>query len=159
MEDREVRERVARVESLLDELDAVPDPVVRERATATVAALVELYGEGLARVVERLPAESLQALVRDELVEQLLLLHGLHPVDAETRVRRALADVRDVELVAVEEEVVRLRLGDGCAGCGSAAARRSAEEAVAQAAPDLELVFAGDERATGIPLPMAGAGA
>ena len=40
-----------------------------------------------------LAPEQLQAqLIEDELVSELLVLHGLHPVDIETRVRAAIAD-------------------------------------------------------------------
>jgi Fe-S cluster biogenesis protein NfuA len=138
MDDAEVRELVARVESLLGGLD--------ERATEAVQALVELYGEALARVVAGAdPTE-------DELLSHLLLVHDLHPVDVETRVRRALDDVRpylgshggDVELVAVEEGVARVRLGGTCNGCPSSSVtlRNAIEEAIMQAAPELTRVDA-----------------
>jgi Fe-S cluster biogenesis protein NfuA len=73
-------------------------------------------------------------------------------VDVETRVRRALEDVRpylgshggDVELVAVEEGVARVRLGGTCNGCPSSSVtlRNAIEEAIMQAAPELEGVDA-----------------
>ena len=52
-----------------------------------------------------------EALAGDELVAHLLLLHGLHPVPLEERVRGALDEVRpyldshggDVELLGVED--------------------------------------------------------
>jgi Fe-S cluster biogenesis protein NfuA len=138
MDDAEVRELVARVESLLGGLD--------ERATEAVQALVELYGEALARFVAGVdPTE-------DELLSHLLLVHDLHPVDVETRVRQALDDVRpylgshggDVELVAVEEGVARVRLGGTCNGCPSSTVtlRNAIEEAIMRAAPELEGVDA-----------------
>ena len=58
----------------------------------------------------------------------LLLVHGLHPYDVETRVARALDGVRpylgshggDVELLGVTDDgVVRLRLLGSCDGCPS----------------------------------------
>src|ERR671928_650486 len=111
MDDAEVRELVARVESLLGGLD--------ERATEAVQALVELYGEALSRFLAGADPAS------DELLSHLLLVHDLHPVDIETRVRQALEDVRpylgshggDVELLAVDGGVARLRLGGACKGC------------------------------------------
>ena len=36
----------------------------------------------------------LDRLVADPLVESLLLLHGLHPLDVDTRIQRALDNVR-----------------------------------------------------------------
>ena len=141
MDDAEVRELVARVESLLGDLD--------ERATEAVRALVELYGEALRRITER---TQLDQFVEDELITHLLLVHDLHPVDVETRVRRALDDVRpylgshggDVELVAVEEGVARVRLGGTCNGCPSSTVtlRNAIEEAIVRAAPELERVDA-----------------
>ncbi len=44
-------ESVARVESLLGELEALDDPVAREKATEVVQAVVEMYGEGLERIL------------------------------------------------------------------------------------------------------------
>jgi Fe-S cluster biogenesis protein NfuA len=150
---REPREQVARVERLLDRLDGLPDPVARETATATVQALLELYGEGLARIVERLgPAQTRALAGAEELVAHLLLLHGLHPVAVEQRVRDALVGVRpyleshggDVELLAVEGGVVRLRLEGSCEGCPASAQtlRLAIEEAILAAAPDVDRVEA-----------------
>src|ERR671933_1588243 len=138
MDDPEVRELVARVESVLGGLD--------ERATEAVQALVALYGEALARFVAGADPTS------DELLSHLLLVHDLHPVDVETRVRRALEDVRpylgppggDVELLALRESVAGLRLGGTCNGCPSSSVtlRNAIEEAVMRAAPDLERIEA-----------------
>jgi hypothetical protein len=93
-----------------------------------VEAIVELYGEGLARIVAMVPDP--RELARDPLVEQLLLLHGLHPVPIGDRVRRALAEVRGVELISIEDGLVTLR-GD-CDGV--------AEAAIQEAAPDVERI-------------------
>ena len=138
MQDAEVRGLVARVESLLEQLDP--------KATEAVQALVELYGEALARFVAGAdPAE-------DDLLSHLLLVHDLHPVDVETRVRRALEDVRpylgshggDVELLDVSGGVAHLRLGGTCNGCPSSTVtlRNAIEEAIMRAAPDLERIEA-----------------
>jgi len=143
---------VAETEALLDRLDALPDPTARETATATVQALVALYGEGLGRMVERLGPAQLRALAEDELVAHLLLLHGLHPVSVEQRVRGALANVRpyleshggDVELLEVADGVVRLRLQGSCHGCPASAMtlKQAIEQAVLSAAPDVDAVEA-----------------
>lgn len=144
---------VAHVERLLDRLDGLPDPAARETATAVVQALLELYGEGLSRMAARLgPAQTRMLADGDELVAHLLLLHGLHPVEVEQRVRDALAGVRpyleshggDVELLGVEGGVVRLRLEGSCDGCPASAMtlKLAIEEAVLAAAPDVERVEA-----------------
>jgi Fe-S cluster biogenesis protein NfuA len=143
---------VAELEALLDRLDALPGAAARETATATVQALLALYGEGLARVVERVGAAQARALAQDELVAHLLLLHGLHPVAVEQRVREALAGVRpyleshggDVELLGVAGGVVRLRLHGSCDGCPASALtlKQAIEQAVLAAAPDVDAVEA-----------------
>ncbi len=144
MLDTEVAERVTEVEELLGGIEDDP------RALAAVQGVVELYGEALRRVGE-LGGIS-QGLVADELLSHLLLLHDLHPVDVETRVARALEEVRPylgshgggVELLGVEDGIARLRLSGTCDGCASSAAtlKHSVEEAVLRAAPELHGVEA-----------------
>jgi Fe-S cluster biogenesis protein NfuA len=143
MDDAAVREQVARVEQLLAAID--DDPAALE----VVQAIVELYGEALARIGRRFP---LDAVADDELVSHLLLLHDLHPVDVETRVTRALDEVRPylgshgggVELLGVADGVAHVRLEGTCNGCPSSTAtlRNAIEEAVARAAPELHGVEA-----------------
>ena len=93
MDDRDAAEKVGRIEGLLEELERLPDPVARERATDAVEALLDLYGEGMARIMRSL-GDGAAAVAEDELVSHLLLVHGLHPVPLETRVQAALDDVR-----------------------------------------------------------------
>jgi len=157
--DAEVRARVARVEGLLEQLEQVAD----EPALDAVQALVEIYGEALARIVDRGAAGP---WVDDELLAHLLLLHGLHPDDVAVRVGRALDEVRpylrshggNVELVGVADGVVRLRLDGSCHGCPSSAAtlRLAVEEAVRRAAPEIERVEADGAVASAALPPGAG---
>jgi Fe-S cluster biogenesis protein NfuA/nitrite reductase/ring-hydroxylating ferredoxin subunit len=152
MEDAEVRERVGHVERLLEGIESLPDPVARARAVETVQALLELYGEGLARVFGRMSETDARALADDELVAHLLIVHGLHPVDLRTRVQEALDGVRpylgshggDVELLGVEDGVARLRMNGSCDGCPSSVVtlKLAIEEAVLRAAPEIEKVIA-----------------
>ncbi len=116
-----------------------------------VQTLLELYGEGLGRIVEsvgRLGGDDLKdALLDDELISHLLLLHGLHPVDLETRVLGALDEVRpyleshggNVEFLGVQGDVARVRLEGSCDGCPSSTMtlKLAIEEAVQKAAPEL----------------------
>ena len=83
MQDTEVRERATALDGLLASLEDLADPAAREQATAVVAALVELYGEALARVLQTAASRSpelIDAIHQDELLSQLLLLHDLHPL-------------------------------------------------------------------------------
>jgi Fe-S cluster biogenesis protein NfuA/nitrite reductase/ring-hydroxylating ferredoxin subunit len=96
--------------------------------------------------------KTFKGFAEDELISHLLLLHGLHPLDVETRVVRALEEVRpylqshggNVELLGIEGDVARVRLQGSCDGCPSSAVtlKLAIEEAVQKAAPDLEGVEA-----------------
>ena len=88
VDDQAARDRIARVEALLDEVESLPDGG-RTTATELVQALVELYGEGLARIMARVNGAG-EELLEDELIRHLLLLHDLHPTPLEERVRGAL---------------------------------------------------------------------
>ena len=89
--------------------------------------------------------------VNDDLVASMLLLHGLHPDDIETRILRGIEKVRpylkshggDCELVSVRDGIVRLKLHGTCGSCPSSSLtlRNAVEEALYEAAPDiLEIV-------------------
>jgi Fe-S cluster biogenesis protein NfuA/nitrite reductase/ring-hydroxylating ferredoxin subunit len=153
IDDQGLRERVARMETLLGEIETLSDPIARSKAAEVVGVLLDLYGEGLARMMEVVAEgaereRTFDAFAEDELVSHLLLLHGLHPLDLETRVVRALEEVRpylqshggNVELLGIEEGVARVRLQGSCDGCPSSAMtlKLAIEEAIQKAAPDLE---------------------
>jgi Fe-S cluster biogenesis protein NfuA len=137
---------IDRVETLLDEVEAFPEPQ-REVATELVSALLDMYGEGLSRIVA-----ACDVPVEDELVAHLLFLHGLHPVPVRERVLGALDEVRPylvahgggVELLDVSDGIVHLRLQGACNGCPSSALTLTSavEEAIARAAPDVERIEA-----------------
>jgi Fe-S cluster biogenesis protein NfuA/nitrite reductase/ring-hydroxylating ferredoxin subunit len=153
LDDQGLQERVARIETLLEEIETLADPNARSKAAELVGVLLDLYGEGLARMMEVVAEgeereRTFEALAGDELVSHLLLLHGLHPLDVEARVIGALEEVRpylqshggNVELLGVEGGVARLRLQGSCDGCPSSAMtlKLAIEEAIEKAAPDLE---------------------
>lgn len=108
--------------------------------------VVDLYGEGLARILRMSDARAVDRFVRDDLVASLLLVGGLHPDDTETRIRTALDGVRpylgshggDVELVGVENDVVTLRLTGSCQSCPSSSVtlELAVTDAVHAAAPE-----------------------
>jgi Fe-S cluster biogenesis protein NfuA/nitrite reductase/ring-hydroxylating ferredoxin subunit len=157
IDDQGLQERVSRMEALLGEIETLPDRNARSKAAEVVGVLLDLYGEGLSRMMEVVAEgeereRTFDAFAEDELVSHLLLLHGLHPLDVQTRVNQALEEVRpylrshggDVELLGIEGGVVRVRLQGSCDGCPSSAAtlKLAIEEAVQKAAPDLEGVEA-----------------
>src|SRR4051812_7470000 len=88
--------RMQRVEELVGEIERTADPATRAAAQEVVGALLDLHASALARLLGFLadagaPGQAvLDACVGDELVGNVLLLHGLHPQDLPTRVRQAL---------------------------------------------------------------------
>ena len=130
-----------RVEVLLAELRARAGPQAGAAAEELVSCLVELYGTGLATIVGMLrdQPELLGKVAADPLVESLLLIHDLHPLDTHARVQRALIQVADVEYRGIDDTgVVHLSLTRK--GCSVAAMRQSLEEAVTEAAPEITVV-------------------
>jgi len=137
-----------RVEALLSELRSQAGPRVAATAEELVSCLVELYGAGLARITEIVGEDDsgpklMDKLVADPLVESLLLVHDLHPLDTSARVRRAVEEVLpqlgshagNVEYLGLDEAgVLRLRLEQS--GCSADTVRDLIEKAVAGAAPE-----------------------
>jgi len=142
-----------RIDALLSASSA-HGAMARERSEELVRLVADLYGAGLERILDivhetgHLDDEVLDALAADDLVASLLMVHGLHPYDVETRVERALEEVRpylgshggDVQLIGVSDEgVVRLRLLGSCDGCASSSVtlKLAVEGAVEAAAPEV----------------------
>jgi Fe-S cluster biogenesis protein NfuA/nitrite reductase/ring-hydroxylating ferredoxin subunit len=146
-------ELIARVQTLSARLESIEDDVARDTAHELLAALLELYGAGLERVMVALAAPGADvdavrdSLVEDDVVGSLLLIHGLYPVSLDDRVQEALDSVRpymeshggDVELVGIEDGVAHLRLRGSCDGCPSSASTMelAVKEALEANAPDL----------------------
>jgi Fe-S cluster biogenesis protein NfuA/nitrite reductase/ring-hydroxylating ferredoxin subunit len=144
-----------RINALID-ASASGGVVARERAEELVRLVADLYGAGLERLLTilhelgRLDDEALAALAADDLVAGLLLVHDLHPYDVTTRVEQALDNVRpylgshggDVELLAVSDDVVRLRLLGSCDGCPSSSVtlKLAVEGAIEAAAPEITAI-------------------
>ena len=150
----------ARVEELLDALKSGGFGGAASAAEELVSLLVGLYGDGLARVMAVLaesgPAgEAITAkLADDPLVESLLLLHDLHPLDVDARIQRALDRVRPylgshaggVQYLGVEDGIARLKLEGSCDGCPSSTVtvQLAITGAVQDAAPEVtEVVVEG----------------
>jgi Fe-S cluster biogenesis protein NfuA/nitrite reductase/ring-hydroxylating ferredoxin subunit len=141
---------VDRFQELAARLESIDDPEAREVAEGMIGAMLELYGEGLERIVGALEAapEVRDALAQDGVVASLLLIHGLYPIPLAERVEQALVSVRPymethgggVELVRMEGNVAHLRLLGGCDGCAASSSTMelAIREALDEAAPDLD---------------------
>jgi len=151
-DDRAVRRRMQRIESLIQEIERYPNPAVRARTKEIVHAVLDLHGDGLGRILEHLASSGkagmamIDELGRDELVASLLLLYGLHPLDLETRVRQALEKARYwlrsrgavVELSGIKDEMVRLQVQriEAQEDIDAAKLKLAIEEAIFEKAPD-----------------------
>ena len=131
-------ERVRRIEDLVRRLELIRNEEDRKAAKALMEAILELHGAGLERIMDIVfdAGESGQAAVRrlagDSLVSSLLVLHGLHPDDMETRAHHALGRTHGkAELLGVFEGIVRVRLT--ASGCG---VKEGVESALREAVPD-----------------------
>jgi Fe-S cluster biogenesis protein NfuA len=159
----DVRATGDRIEELYEQLRVSTDPATFERIEALLRMITELYGAGLARVVElvRLEApELLPELADDELLGSLMIVHDLHPESLGARVEHALHSVRpylhghggDVQLLELDAArgAVHLQLLGSCDGCPSSAVtlRSAVETAITDAAPEIVVIDV-EEQATG----------
>jgi Fe-S cluster biogenesis protein NfuA/nitrite reductase/ring-hydroxylating ferredoxin subunit len=150
----------ARVEELLGILASSSIGKAAPAAEELVSLLVGLYGDGLDRIVTLLRehgeagAQMLASIADDPQVEGLLLLHGLHPLDVDARIQRALDRVRPylgshaggVQYLGVTDGVARLLLEGSCHGCPSSTVtvQLAIQGAVEDAAPEVtEVVVEG----------------
>lgn len=142
-----------RIEWLQAELEALPDERARGLAEELLSAVLELHGEGLERMLELIDeagptgAPIRDAFVDDGVVASILLIHDLYPVPLSERVDEALASVQPymeshgggVDVISLENGVVRLRLKGSCDGCAASSAtlELAIKKALMEAAPDL----------------------
>jgi Fe-S cluster biogenesis protein NfuA len=145
------QKELGRIEELINALGAAADSAVAAQARELVQALLELHGVTVERALEIVHENDptlVDKLADDPLVSNLLILHGLHPLDLEARVRGALEKVKprlglhggSVEVIGVTPEGgIKLRLEGNCNGCPSSriTLKSSIEEAIYAAAPDV----------------------
>ncbi len=155
-DENEFRSRMQKIETLIQEIDRFRDPAAREHARQIVQSLMDLHGTGIGRMLEHIASAGeagqsiIDSLAQDDLVGNLLLLYGLHPLDVETRVGQALKKVRpylhshggNVELLRVEGDIVHLQMQGSCHGCPSSAVtlKDAIEQAIYEAAPDVTAI-------------------
>lgn len=155
----ETEVRIARLDAILESFAEHPDESVREAAAELFEGLRWLHAEGLARVVDLLAEDSdlFRRALDDPHVSNLLLLHDLVMLDERQRALDALESVRpllrshggEVELVSVDEGVVRVRLLGACDGCPSSNAtlRQGIERALSDGLPGFSALEVEDDPA------------
>ena len=173
-DDKDFQAKVQRIGELVRELESISDAESRAGAKTLVQLLLDLHAVGLERVMEIVASggeagsRTIDDFGRDPLVSSLLVLYGLHPLDFESRVARALEKVRpqvrkgggEFELISLKGDVVRLQLrvtGHACASTGKTL-RGLVEGALYEGAPDMStLVIEGldDEAGSSGFVPLA----
>jgi Fe-S cluster biogenesis protein NfuA len=156
-EDKDFRQRMQRIGDLVQKIEDIADPAVRATAKELVQLLMEMHGTGLEKILEitfhagNAGVGIIDELACDPLVSSLLILYGLHPEALGSRVAKALDRIRpglrkhgsEIELLAVDEGVVRVRIETGGHACGSTlkGIRSTVEEAIYESAPDITSLF------------------
>lgn len=153
----EFRLQTERVEKLAAKLQNADNPEIRTTALDLVKSVIELHGAALQHLLEVLSKTPegehvLNEALKDDLVASMLLLHGLHPDDIETRILQGIENVRpylkshggDVEFAGVRDGIVHLRLHGSCGSCPSSSItlKSAVEDALFEAAPDIVEIIA-----------------
>ena len=161
--------QMLRVEELVDTLEKLGNPVARATVQELMKTLLALHRNGLERVLEIIhgtvdSVETLAVLGSDNIVSNLLLLHGLHPVNVEVRLQQAIDQIGpmirghggELEIVGVVGNKVRVRLLGKCS-LSAEALEHLLEEAVNTYAPDIQIIELEDQsrsQVIRIPLPL-----
>ncbi len=150
--DKDFEQRVGRVEELIARIEESPDGALRANARELVQTLLDLHRVGLEKVFGALATSEagIATAIKtsaDPLVASLLMLHDIHPISLEQRVRAALDKVRPylkshgggVTLLGIERGKVELRLEGSCNGCPSSSVtmKLAVEDAILELAPDV----------------------
>ena len=153
-----LQERIRKIDGLVTQLQNAGDPVVRASVLELVQTVMEFHARAIDRMMEIIASSGdagwtmIETFTRDELVNSMLLLHGLHPEDLDTRVRTALETVRpylkshggNVELLSVEEGKAHIRLQGSCGSCASSmqTMKQTIESAIYEVAPEVVAIIA-----------------
>jgi len=152
-DEKEFQRRIQQIGDLVQQLDTIADPELRARSKSLVQLILDLHAAGLERALELIAKNDvfgqsvIDDLGRDSLVSSLLVLYGLHPLDADARVAREVEKLvpkvrkagGELILERAEDGFVHLRVQIASHGCGSTkqSLRALIEEAIYEAAPDI----------------------
>jgi len=168
-DENKLQQRMSRIGELVGQLDSAEAARYRE----LLESVMDLHGEALDRILQRLRgAESGDSVIRDlaedPVVSSVLLLYGLHPLDLEGRVRRAMEKLGPTlrsygaiaELVSVDAGLVRIRFRGVDSSFTARTVKSAMEEELYAAAPDASsVVLLGLEKFAApdfVPLEMVG---
>lgn len=134
-------------------LEEIGDVAARSTARDLVDAVIDLHALALARTMTIVMSDEggsdlARRLACDDYVAATMLLHGLHPEDPETRLRKKLAAMRPhwgvrgfrVELVEVSASSAKARILWSDESLDRRAVRLEVEADLTNAAPDLDMI-------------------
>ncbi len=158
MDNAEFVSHTEQIERLVERVSLLEDETARTTALELLQSVMDLHGAVISRIVEVLSESgesghtSLAKLGSDPLICGLLVLYGAHPVALGDRVAQAVekarAQVRKhggaVELIALDDSVVRLKIESAGTGCHSSAEaiKETVEQAILELAPEITRVIA-----------------
>lgn len=150
-EDQDFQQRIARIEELTRALERTSDPALRSSAKELTQSVMDLHGVAIHRMLDILHESGPQgsaiidSLGEDPLIGSLLILYGLHPLDLQSRVARAIGRLEqtfrknqvEVELMSVNDGVVRLKIVVPEHFSAGRVLKSSIEEQIYAIAPDV----------------------
>lgn len=155
---REFTRRSDRIEELVHRIEGTGDIATRAVAQELLQAVIELHGAAFERILDAiagLPSgeTALRRVTEDDLVSNVLSLHGIHPVAIEERVMAAIEKSRsylqshggNVEFASIDDDnIVHVRLQGTCESCSSSpdTMRSHVEQAIFDTAPEVANVIA-----------------
>jgi hypothetical protein len=150
-ETQDFQQRIARIETLTHTLNGTSDPAIRAAAKELTQSVMDLHGTAIQRMLEVLHESGPQgsalidSLGKDPLIASVLILYGLHPLNINTRIGQAIERLEptfrkhqaEVELLSVEDGVVRLRIAGPSNSASGRLLKSSIEEQIYSVAPDV----------------------
>lgn len=148
-----------RVDASMAALEEIGDARARAVARELLEAVLDLHGLGLAKAIAIAQSGAdgdaiLKRFVADDYVSAIMLLHGLHPEEAEARLQKKIAAMRPhwgargfrVELLSVSGATARARVcwGDALERVERDSILLEIEHALTDAAPDLDRIILDD---------------
>jgi Fe-S cluster biogenesis protein NfuA len=151
--DSAFQDQIRQLGKLITQFDQFPDGPQKIACKVLVQLLLDVHGTGLERMMEIVFEGGSQGpsiidkLGKDSVVSSLLLLYSLHPDDLETRVRKAIEQMRPrlrklaygAEVMRIEDGVVQVLVSSTGHSCGSSAKDVQAivEDGLFEFAPDI----------------------
>jgi hypothetical protein len=143
---------ISNIEGLIRRLESLTDPEARTTAAELIGMVLSFHHLALEHIVKELShaefgPQFIKQIVHNPLVNNLLLLHGFHPLPIEARVRAGLEgvepywksagyEVKRMEITDANLSIEFRKLGVG--GRTAPALRSLVENVVFNAAPEIE---------------------